>query len=369
MHVAQRGLQMLRPQLIATALLSVGLAAFHLAVTSACAQPSFEGQTIRIAVSSSTGGVVDILARQFAPFIARHIPGKPQVIVENRPGGGGAVAANYVYNLAKPDGQHIGFLFGVVTPGLIWGEGIRFDPAKFHWLGAVSQTQVLLARKDLNLSSFRDLAKPAMPLVLASLGNNSTADLANRLFLDMIGAKYKYVSGYPGQPETVLALSRGEASLTNVGLTFYVPRREAMRKEGIYDAIVQRGEYAADGTFRRNKQLAEMPTMVEAITELNPTALKGGDFATYRSSVAAFVVQFGFVLPPATPAGIVSTMRKAIGDALEDPETRKSTSELLKVDYDFVDGESSRRLVEEMRTAYYADARIAERLKQLMALK
>ena len=62
-------------------------------------------------------------------------------------------------------------------------------------------------------------------------------------------------------------------------------------------------------------------------------------------------------------------MRKAIGDALEDPEARKIVSGLLMVDYDFVDGESSRRLVEEIRTAYYADPRIAERLKQLMAPK
>lgn len=358
---------MLRPQLIATALFSSGLAAFQLAVTPAYAQSSFEGQTIRIAVSSSTGGVVDVLARQFAPFIAKHIPGKPNVIVENRPGGGGAVAANYIYNVSKPDGQTIGFLFGVVTQGLIGGSVIRFDPAKFHWLGAVSQTQVLLARKDLNLSSFHDLLRPAKPLVMATLGSNATNDVANKLFLDMIGAKYKSVSGYPGQPETVLALSRGEASLANAGLAFYLPRRDAMRKEGIYDAIVQRGEYAADGTFLRNKQLAEMPTTVEAINDLNPAALQSVDFATYRSIVAALAINFGFILPPATPPAIVSVLRKAVSDALEDPETRKIVGGLLKVDYDFVDGESSRRILEQIRTAYYADARVAERLKQLMA--
>lgn len=356
-----------RGRAAASGLLSIALAAFQLTVTTACAQPSFEGQTIRIAVSSSTGGVVDVLARQFAPFIAKHIPGKPNVIVENRPGGGGAVAANYLFNVAKPDGQSIGLLFGVVTQGLIGGNAIRFDPARFHWLGAVSQTQVLLARKDLNLSSFRDLTKPAKPLVMATLGSNATNDIANKLFLDMIGAKFKSVSGYPGQPETVLALSRGEASLANAGLSFYLLRRDAMRKEGIYDAIVQRGEYAPDGTFLRNKQLAEMPTTVEAISEINPAALKSVDFATYRSIVAALAINFGFVLPPATPPAIVNTLRKAVSDALEDSETRKIVGGMLKVDYDFADGENSRRILEQIRKAYYADARVAERLKQLMA--
>ncbi len=359
---------MLQPQRIAPALFT-GLAAFQLAVTTACAQPSFEGQTIRIAVSSTTGGSIDIQARQFAPFIAKHIPGKPLVIVENRPGAGGAVGANYIYNLAKPDGQTIGFLFGIVTQGLIEGENIRFDPAKFHWLGTVSANAVLLAHKDLNLSSFRELLKPGKPLVLASQGASATGDMANRLFLDMIGAKYKYVPGYPGQAETILALSRGEATLANTTHALYLSRRDAIRQEGIYDAIVQRGEIALDGTSRRNKLLPEIATMIEAIGELNPAALKSVDYATYQSLLGAFAIQQGFMLPPAAPPAIVSTMRKAISDALNDPEARKIVSATLKVDYDFVDGESSQRLVEKIRAEYYADARIAERLKQLTASK
>jgi tripartite-type tricarboxylate transporter receptor subunit TctC len=357
---------MIRPQRIASALVT-GLATFQLAVTTAWAQPSFEGQTIRIAVSTATGAPIDVLARQFAPFMTRHIPGKPQVVVENRPGAGGVVAANYIYNLAKPDGQTIGFLFGIVTLGLIGGDNIRYDLAKFHWLGAVSQTQVLLAHKDLNLSSFRDLLKPARPLVMSSSG--TPTDLANRLFLDMIGAKYKYVSGYPGQAEAVLALNRGEATLTNAGLTLYLSRRDAIRKEGIYDAIVQRGEYALDGTFQRNKHVPEIPTTIEAIGELNPAALTSIDFAANRSLVAAFAIQYGYMLPPATPPAIVSTMRKAISDALNDPEARKIVSEYLKADYDFVDGENSSRIVEKIRAEYLGDPRIAERLKQLMASK
>lgn len=360
---------MFRPQRIAPLLL-MGLTAIQFAaVTTASSQPSFEGQTIRIAVNATTGGPLDIQARQFAPFIAKFIPGKPVVVVENRPGAGGVVGANHIYNLAKPDGLTIGFLLGVVTQGLIGGDNIRFDPAKFHWIGAISQSQVMLAHKDLNLSSYRDLLKPAKPLVLASQGSSSAVDMANRLFLDLIGAKYQHVTGYPGQAEFLLALSRGEVSLANSNLTLYLSRRDAIHKEGIYDAIVQRGEYAPDGTFRRNKQLPEIATMIEAVTELNPSALKSVDFATNRSIVAAFAVQFGFVLPPGTPPAIVSTMRKAVSDALNDPEARKIVSGSLKEDYDFVDAETSQRLVEKLRTEYDGDPRIAERLKQLMAAK
>lgn len=338
-------------------------------VVSATAQTTFEGQTIRIAVNATSGGPSDLLTRQLAPFLTKLIPGKPSIIVENRPGAGGAVGANYIYGQAKPDGQTIGFLTGVLIQGLIGGDNIRFDPAKFQWVGAVSQTQVLLAAKSLNLSSYRDLVKPTKPLVLASLGTNSIADLAHHLFLDMVGAKYKVVTGYPGQPDTLLALGRGEANLANAGYTFYLSRRETILQEGTYDAILQRGEFAPDGAFRRNKQLLEFPTMIEAITELQPAALNSVDFATNRSIVGAFAVHFGYILPPATAPAIVSMMRKAFSEALNDPEARALVRKSLMVDYDFVDGVASQNVVEKIGAEYYADSRIAERLKQLMASK
>ena len=355
----------------ATNLASVScvLFAFLFLMTNiAFAQITFEGQTVRLSVASSTGGPTDLLTRQFAPFIAKHLPGKPTVIVENRPGAGGAVGANYIYSVAKPDGLSIGCLFGAVTQGLIGGDGIRFDPAKFQWLGAVSQTQVLLATSDLKLTTFRDLLKPAKPLVLASVGTNSAPDMANRLFLEMIGAKYAFVSGYPGQAETMMALGRKEASLANAGHTVYLPRRDAIRREGLYDAIVQRGEYFPDGTFHRNKQMADLVTTVEAIEEINPLSLKGVDFSTYRSVVGSFAVHFSLVLPPETPTALVSAMRQSVAMALNDPDARAIVSTSLRVDYDFVDGEASQRIVNKLREEFLSDSRIANRLKQLMTV-
>lgn len=335
----------------------------------ACAQTSFEGQTIRLVISSTASGPTDTIGRQFAPFIARHLPGKPSIVPENRPGGVGVIAANYMFGVAKPDGLTIGLIMGMVTQGLMGSDVIRYDPAKFQLLGSISQTQVLLARKDLELKSPRDLLKPAKPLVFASLGSGSTTDTANRLFLDMIGAKYQYVVGYPGQAEAILAVARGEANIANAGDTTYLSRRESIRAEGIYDAIVQRGELTAAGTFRRNHQLADLPTQVETINELNPKALDGGDFATFRSIVGALAVHFAFVAPPATPAPVVEALRKAVAGGIEDPEARKVVGGMLKTDYVFVSGSDSQRMVERLRTDYTADPRIGQRLREMMTSK
>lgn len=333
------------------------------------AQTSFAGQTVRFVVASTASGPTDTVARMFAPFVARHIPGKPALVVENRPGAVGAVAANYMYNLAKPDGTTIGVMFGFVTQGLMQGAGIQFEPTKFQVLGAVSATQVVIARKDLGLTSPRDLLKPAQPLVLASLGSGSTTDAANRLFLDMIGATYKVVTGYPGQAEAILAVARGEASLANVSHTTYLARRESIVKEGLYDAFLQRGELTAAGAFKRNAQLPNVPTMVEVIGEMSPAALKGSDFAAYRSVVGSMAVHYSFVVPPKTPAAVVEVLRKAVADGMEDPEARRTIPEMMKADYEFVNGADSQRIVERLGLEYAADPRIGDRLKEIMAVK
>ncbi len=335
--------------------------------TPASAQRSFEGQNIRLVIASTASGPVDTVGRQFAPFISRHIPGNPNFIVENRPGAVGVIAANYIYNVAKPDGLTIGVLFGMVTQGLMQGPSIKYDPAKFNLLGAVSATQVLLARNELGLKTPRDLLNPAKPLVLASLGTGSTTDAANRLFLEMIGAKYKYVSGYPGQAEAILAVARGEASLANASHSSYLARRETIRKEGLYDAVVQRGELSAKGDFRRNSQLMELPTMVEVIENINPAALNSPDFAAYRTIVGALAVHYSFVLPPGADPALVDMMRKAVKAGLEDPEARRTLQAIFKSDYDIVDGPGSQALIEKLRDEYARDPRIDQRLKQIMA--
>jgi tripartite-type tricarboxylate transporter receptor subunit TctC len=328
---------------------------------------TFEGKTIRLAVNFAAGGPVDLLARQFAPFIAKHTPGRPTVIIENRTGAGGITGANYIFNATKPDGLTIGYLVGITTPGLIGGDNIRYDPAKFRWLGAVSNSQLLLGRNDLKLATPRDLLTPAQPLVLASNGASATATIANRLFLNMIGAPYKVVSGFRGQADSILALTRGEVSLDTLGLTAYLTSRDTIRQDNIYHAVAQRGELNPDGTFRRNRLIPDIPTMIEAIQEIAPDKLKSVAFATNATIVGAFAVHIGFVLPPGADDALVATLRKAIADALDDPEARALLADKLKTEYDFIDGASCERIVARLREDFHGDPRIAQEIERVIA--
>ena len=205
--------------------------------------------------------------------------------------------------------------------------------------------------------------------MLASLGSGSTTDAANRLFLDMIKAPYKYVTGYPGQAETILAVERGEANLANASHSTYLSRRDSIQQGGLYDAFLQRGELTAAGGYLRNRQLPGLPTMVEVIEQLEPEALKGADFASYRSILGALAVHYSFVAPPKTSPDIVEAWRRAISDGLEDPEARRTVQAMLKADYELVNGADSQKIVQRLEQEYNADPRIGARLKDIMAVK
>jgi tripartite-type tricarboxylate transporter receptor subunit TctC len=96
----------------------------------------YEGKTITFLVGSSAGGGTDLTARVIARHIERYSPGKPRIDVANKPGAGGMIAANELYNLKKPDGLSIstlntGSLFATATGN----EAIKFDLQKFIWVG------------------------------------------------------------------------------------------------------------------------------------------------------------------------------------------------------------------------------------------
>ena len=104
-------------------------------------EPNFDGKTVRIVVGFSAGGGFDAYARAIARHLGKHLPGKPTIIVENMPGAGSLIAANFTYNQAKPDGLTIGhFIGGVVVGQLLGNPGAQFDSQKIRMDRRTQQT-------------------------------------------------------------------------------------------------------------------------------------------------------------------------------------------------------------------------------------
>src|ERR1700754_2139549 len=124
---------------------AVVLIAFLLA-SQAKAQDSFyKGKTVRIIVGASAGGGYDTYSRMIARHIGKHIPGNPTFMVENMPGAGFLISANYMYKVAKPDGLTVGhFIGGLFLQQLLGKPGIEFEAAKFQYVGVPGQDNFVI---------------------------------------------------------------------------------------------------------------------------------------------------------------------------------------------------------------------------------
>jgi len=164
---------------------------------------------IRLIVSSTPGGGYDTYTRTVARHINKHIPGKPRIIVQNKPGAGGVVAANYIYKVARQDGSVIGALQRTVPTDQIMGfKGPEYDPLKFQWLGSVTnEAGVLMVTKKSKVKSFKDIFK--FKAIMGTTGPTDS-EIYPALLNNTMGAKFELIGGYPGSSQIHLALKRGE---------------------------------------------------------------------------------------------------------------------------------------------------------------
>src|ERR671925_201227 len=132
----------------------------------------YAGKTVTIVVGYKTGGGYDATARLLARHLPKHIPGKPTIIVQNMPGANSMIAANHVYNVAKPDGLTIGtFNRNLPIAQLTKVQGVKFDMTKFAWIGsAASEATILAIRADLPYKSFAELKNAKEPVIVGATG-------------------------------------------------------------------------------------------------------------------------------------------------------------------------------------------------------
>src|SRR5262245_59790417 len=133
----ERGMEhRIRYDLMVVVVATIGL--FGAANGPATAQePFYKGKTVRIVVGFSAGGGFDTYSRAIARHMPNHIPGNPTIVVENMPGAGSLISANYLYKIAKADGLTIGhFIGGLLLSQVLGQKGAEFDARKFEYIGA-----------------------------------------------------------------------------------------------------------------------------------------------------------------------------------------------------------------------------------------
>jgi tripartite-type tricarboxylate transporter receptor subunit TctC len=180
------------------------------AVHAGTAQETIE-KPITIYVAGTAGGGVDLYARLLGRHFGRHVPGKPSVTVQVMPGAGGIRAANFLAEQAPRDGTAITtFAGGPILEPLIGARNPGYDMSAFTWLGAMTKDIGLcIAWGESPFKTIDDVRRKQM--VVAGTGAGSETDTWPIVLNDVLGTKFKLVTGYLGSQETILAIERGEA--------------------------------------------------------------------------------------------------------------------------------------------------------------
>jgi len=282
-------------------------------LTFAGAQPSsaqtpeefYRGKQVRFIVGTAAGQEYDLWARMIARHMRRHIPGNPTIIVENMPGAGHVIAANYLYDIAPRDGTVIGMVSrNIPDAAILKLPGVRFDPRKFNWLGSPEVAhRVLIVSTASGITKAEDLFE--RELIIGAVGAGQAVTTAPILLKNILGMKLKVVTGYHAPQDVLLAMERGEVG-------------------GVVETIAtmkgKRGQHVLSGHVRLlfNMEKERVPEFgVPSIFEF---IKKEEDRQIFQFLSSSMEMGRPLLTPPDVPADRLAALRKAFLATMTDPE-------------------------------------------------
>jgi tripartite-type tricarboxylate transporter receptor subunit TctC len=334
-------------------LITTVLAVFVFPSRDAFAQPSFyQGKTITVIATTAPGGTGDLRVKALVPYLRKHIPGNPTVVIEYMDGGGGRKGANYVYRNAKPDGLTVGALSGaVVALQMLKESGVLYDVDKFIYLGSPESVNhyVFYTRRELGLGSIEKL-RAASGLRIGAQSVGHVSYVAGRIFAYLLGLKEpKFITGYSG-PEVDVALVRGELDGRANLATSALRRNPEWLEKGIMNFHVIM-EVPKGVKHPRLAHLPEIESFAKSERERKLVSM----WRVFR------LVGSPYVLPPGTPQDRVELLKEGMSRALKDPDFHREYRKLVGDDAEPLTAEELTRAIREMPR----DAEVVELLRAL----
>jgi tripartite-type tricarboxylate transporter receptor subunit TctC len=316
----------------------------------------YQGKQLKIVVGASAGAASDLYARVVAQHLPKQILGKPEVIVQNMPGGGSMTAANYVYSVAKPDGLTLGAVTAPIYFAQLLGrKEVQFDWAKFTWIGTPEENdELFFIKSELPYKTLFDLRKATDPPRCGASGVGSTGYYIPKLLEEVFGFKLGMVTGYPGAADVDLAVEKNEVQCRGTTISAFFGREpgKSWAKNGYVRFLVQTGD-------KRNHRLRDTPTIWELMEQE-----KAAEAKKRLARVVLGPGAFGrpILATPAIPAERVKILRDAYSKMLKDPEF---VAEANKRQWELnpVSGEKLEALAKEV---IHQSPDIVERMKKVL---
>jgi tripartite-type tricarboxylate transporter receptor subunit TctC len=315
---------------------AIGMAA--LAVTG-LAMPAFaqgsgdycQGKSLTLVVGSPPGGGYDSYGRLVAEHFGKFVPGRCTIVVQNMPGAGSLVAANYLFQQAPSDGMTI----GMIQPNLILNqafgsENVKYDLRKFRWIGRIAPSvETTVVWRPSPVNTIQD-AKTQQIALAAATANGLTAGFP-RVMNAIVGTKFKIIPGYGGMAAIALALERGEVQAGHMTGSMLLGDKHAWVTDNKLSILVQYSQV-------RNPEFPSVPSMVEFAE--TPEQKK------ILSLFAALTdIDRTLLAPPGVANDRVATLRAAFEAMVKSAEFRADVDK-RKMEFEALPGAEVEKLID-----------------------
>jgi tripartite-type tricarboxylate transporter receptor subunit TctC len=319
-------------RILSSALIATTLACLAAPASADDVADFYRGKRLTLIIGYGTGGGYDLYARLLGRFIGAHIPGNPTIVPQNMPGAGSRSAANWLAMIAPKDGTVIATL-GQATPTdqALGQPGVRFRSQDFNWIGNLSVVNNILFVSAASGVSNVEGAKKKQ-LAIGATGASSPSVVYPQVSNNLLGTKFKIISGYPGGGDINIAVERhevdGRGSDSWASLKSTHP--DWLRDHAI-NILFQIGP-------RREHDLPDVPLWTELAgndEQRQALAILSGDVSVGRPILTA----------PGVPADRVKALRQAFDDTMRDPQFIEAAQQ-SKIEINPMGGEELQQTVD-----------------------
>jgi len=291
----------------------------------------YRDKQIRLVLSAGPGGGYAAYAQAFAPYFAKYLPGKPDIVIQNMPGGGGLRAMQYFAKVAPRDGSVLGLVHSSVPFAPLYGvAGANFDPRKMHWIGSINATNAIcISTAKSGVRKWKDLFTGRY--IVGGTGAGSQMETMPAMINKLFGTKIRIISGYRGGNEVYLAMQRGEIN-------------------GRCGALVSSLQATRPGWLSKGKVVVPIAVGMKR-NPLFPDAPALGEFVKdqrTRQILKLILLPLEMDRPILAPAGVpkarLAALRAAFHKAVNDPNFR-ADARRLRLEVKEVSGARIKRII------------------------
>lgn len=316
----------------------------------AVAQVNFAGQTVDFTIPFGVGGGSDQWARVYQPFLSKHLPGNPTVVVKNVPGGGGITGMNQFVARARPNGLDIlGSSGSNQIPYLLGDKRVKYEYRDLQIVLGSPVGGVAYISPKTGVKKLADLKNFKGDLQYASQGATSL-DLVPLLAFEVLGLNVRAIFGYKGRGPGRVAFEQGEVNIDYQTTTAFLRSVKPLIEAGTAVPLFSWGLIDSGGRLVRDPVAPDLPHFAEAYEMIHGKKPSGRAFEAWKAFfVAGFAVQKPLWLPKGTPPEIVKAYREAARKIIQDPRFKKEIDDKLG-GYPQHVGEEARRAFEDGMT-------------------